>query len=154
MTQPNRDPRHAFAEAAEVFGQLVRAIPPDAWDGPGLGEWNLRSLVGHTSRTLITVETYLGQPADTEAAPTPAAYYVAVAGLDPEGVGGGGKGARRKSCRDYRCLRRTRTCARRNRWQSADQHCSWRDAAGKLPGHPKLRAGGAQPRYRGGGTRH
>ena len=30
--------------------------PADRWDGPGLGEWDLRSLVGHTSRSLITVE--------------------------------------------------------------------------------------------------
>ena len=75
--------RETFAEAARTFADLVRRIPPNRWDGPGLGEWDLRSLVGHTSRSLITVETYLGQPADTEEVPTPAAYYVAVAGIDP-----------------------------------------------------------------------
>ena len=83
MSEPNRDPRHTFAEAAAALGQLVRAIPPDAWDGPGLGEWDLRSLVGHTSRSLITVETYLGQPANSEDVPSAAAYYSAISTVDP-----------------------------------------------------------------------
>jgi uncharacterized protein (TIGR03083 family) len=82
-----------FAEAARTFADLVRRIPPDRWDGPGLAEWDLRSLVGHTSRSLITVETYLGQHADTEEVPTPAAYYVAVAGIDPSSVVGRGVAA-------------------------------------------------------------
>ena len=33
--------------------------PRSGGTGPGLGEWDLRSLVGHTSRSLITVSTYL-----------------------------------------------------------------------------------------------
>jgi uncharacterized protein (TIGR03083 family) len=95
MTEPNRDPRHTFAEAADVFAQLVRAIPPDAWDGPGLGEWDLRSLVGHTSRSLITVETYLGQPANSEDVPSAAAYYSAISAVDPAAVAGRGREAGR-----------------------------------------------------------
>src|SRR5215216_8000358 len=95
MTEPNRDPHHTFAEAAEVFAELVRAIPPDAWDGPGLGEWDLRSLVGHTSRSLITVETYLGQPANSEDVPTAAAYYSAISTVDPAAVAGRGREAGR-----------------------------------------------------------
>jgi hypothetical protein len=58
-----------------------------------LGEWDLRSLVGHTSRSLITVETYLNQPADTEEVPTPAAYYVAIADLDNAAVAHRGRQA-------------------------------------------------------------
>jgi uncharacterized protein (TIGR03083 family) len=85
--------RETFAEAARTFADLVRRIPPNRWDGPGLGEWDLRSLVGHTSRSLITVETYLGQPAGTEEVPTPAAYYVAVAAIDPQSVVGRGVAA-------------------------------------------------------------
>jgi len=80
------DVREPFAAAARTFAELVRRIPENGWEGPGLGEWNLRSLVGHTSRSLITVETYLNQPVGTEEALTPAAYYVAVAGIDPKGV--------------------------------------------------------------------
>jgi uncharacterized protein (TIGR03083 family) len=85
--------RETFAEAAQTFAELVRGIPEDGWDGPGLGKWNLRSLVGHTSRSLTTVETYLTQPADVEEVPTPAAYYTAVAGIDPESVVGRGVAA-------------------------------------------------------------
>jgi uncharacterized protein (TIGR03083 family) len=80
------DVQETFAEAAQAFAELVRRIPDDRWSGPGLGEWDLRSLVGHTSRSLITVETYLHQPAEVEELPTAAAYYVAVAGIDPESV--------------------------------------------------------------------
>jgi uncharacterized protein (TIGR03083 family) len=78
--------RETFAEAARTFVDLVRRLPHDRWDGPGLGEWDLRSLVGHTSRSLVTVETYLRQPVDTEEVPTPAAYYVAIADLDDAAV--------------------------------------------------------------------
>jgi uncharacterized protein (TIGR03083 family) len=78
--------RETFAEAARTFTDLVRRIPGDSWDGPGLGEWDLRSLVGHTSRSLVTVEAYLGQPADTADVPSPAAYYVAIAGTDHAAV--------------------------------------------------------------------
>jgi uncharacterized protein (TIGR03083 family) len=87
------DVREPFAAAARTFAELVRRIPENRWAGPGLGEWNLRSLVGHTSRSLITVETYLNQPVDTEEALTPAAYYVSVAGIDPKGVVGRGVAA-------------------------------------------------------------
>jgi hypothetical protein len=92
------DVRETFAEAAQAFAELVRRIPDDRWDGPGLGQWNLRSLVGHTSRSLITVETYLDQPAphaanSAEELPTAAAYYVATAGIDPESVVGRGVAA-------------------------------------------------------------
>src|SRR4030095_11935261 len=78
--------RETFAEAARTFVDLVWRLPHDRWNGPGLGEWDLRSLVGHTSRSLVTVGAYLGQPVDTEEVPTPAAYYVAIADLDNEAV--------------------------------------------------------------------
>jgi Mycothiol maleylpyruvate isomerase N-terminal domain len=68
----------AFASAARGFANLVREIPAGAWDGPGLGEWDLRSLVGHTSRSLITVSTYLQTPAEREDIATPQEYYVRV----------------------------------------------------------------------------
>jgi uncharacterized protein (TIGR03083 family) len=80
----------AFASAARSFAGLVHDISADRWDGPGLGEWDLRSLVGHASRSLITVSTYLRQPAETEDIFTPQEYYArvnpAALGLAPEGV--------------------------------------------------------------------
>ncbi len=95
MTELSHDPRPTYAEAAEAFVDLVRAIPADSWDGPGLGEWELRSLVGHTSRSLITVETYLGQPADREEVVSAAAYYAAISTIDPAAVAGRGREAGR-----------------------------------------------------------
>src|SRR4029453_14730992 len=85
--------RETFAEAARTFADLVRRIPPNRWDGPGLGKWDLRSLVGHTSRSLITVEAYLGRPADIEEVPTAAAYYVAIADIDSAAVADRGRQA-------------------------------------------------------------
>jgi mycothiol maleylpyruvate isomerase-like protein len=85
--------RETFEEAARTFVNLIQRIPQGRWDGPGLGEWNLRALVGHTSRSLVTVETYLGQPVETEEVPGPAAYYVGIAGIDHAGVVGRGVAA-------------------------------------------------------------
>ena len=39
------------------------ALVGDRWSEPGLGEWDIRALVGHTSRSLVTVEVYLARPA-------------------------------------------------------------------------------------------
>ena len=69
------DPRHDYAELAHGFADLVRRIPDDAWTGPGLGVWDVRALVGHTSRSLVTVDTYLDRPAATVDIETPEAYY-------------------------------------------------------------------------------
>jgi uncharacterized protein (TIGR03083 family) len=83
------DPRHVFATAATAFVELVRAVPADRLDGPGLGEWTLRDLVGHTSRSLVTVSTYLQTTAAHEDVPTPADYYArmrAVASADASAV--------------------------------------------------------------------
>jgi uncharacterized protein (TIGR03083 family) len=79
-----------FASAARSFAALVHDIPADRWDGPGLGEWDLRSLVGHASRSLITVSTYPAQAAEREDITTPQEYYVrvnpAALGMSPAGV--------------------------------------------------------------------
>ncbi|CAN7607827.1 maleylpyruvate isomerase N-terminal domain-containing protein [Mycolicibacterium frederiksbergense] len=65
-----------FASAAAAFARLVRAIPETSWDGPGLGDWDMRALVGHTSRSLVTVSEYLRAPADHEDVDDAVAYYV------------------------------------------------------------------------------
>jgi uncharacterized protein (TIGR03083 family) len=79
-----------FASAATAFARLVHDIPASKWDGPGLGEWDLRSLVGHTSRSLITVSTYLQTAAEREDIATPEEYYARVnpsaLGMDPSAV--------------------------------------------------------------------
>ena len=68
-----------FTAAARCFAELVDEIPSSAWTGPGLGDWDLRSLVGHTSRSLSTVISYLQQPAEQVQVASTAEYYDEVA---------------------------------------------------------------------------
>lgn len=58
------DSRRAFADAAQWFVRTA-ALVGDRWSRPALGEWDVRALVGHTSRSFLTVETYLARPATT-----------------------------------------------------------------------------------------
>lgn len=68
------DARRAFTDAAEWFVRTVASVD-DRWDQPGLGEWDVRALVGHTSRSLLTVEAYLARPAAGVEIPSAADYY-------------------------------------------------------------------------------
>jgi hypothetical protein len=72
------DPVATFTLAARSFAALVHDIPAGRWDGPGLGEWDLRSLVGHASRSLITVSTYLQTAAAREDVTSPHDYYAQI----------------------------------------------------------------------------
>ncbi|MFC4375972.1 maleylpyruvate isomerase N-terminal domain-containing protein [Nocardia halotolerans] len=72
------NPLETFVDAAGSFAALVRRIPGNRWDGPGLGEWDLRALVGHTSRSLVTVTTYLRTSAEAEDLRSPQEYYAMV----------------------------------------------------------------------------
>ena len=76
---PPPGPRETFLDAAATVAGLVDRIPLDAYAGPGLGVWDLRALVGHTGRSLVTVATYLAQRALCVDIPSPQAYYVAIA---------------------------------------------------------------------------
>jgi hypothetical protein len=64
-----------YLEAAGSFVDLVGTLPSPL-AGPGLGDWDLRSLVGHTARSLVTVSEYLRRPA-AELELESAAEYVA-----------------------------------------------------------------------------
>lgn len=68
-----------FESAARSFAGLVHRIPDDGWTGPGLGDWDVRALVGHASRSLITVSAYLKTPAERVDVATPQDYYVRIA---------------------------------------------------------------------------
>ena len=68
--------RVAFADATRWYQEVLAQIG-DRWLEPGLGEWDVRALAGHTSRSLLTVETYLGQPADTVDVASTVDYYAA-----------------------------------------------------------------------------
>ena len=68
------DSRRAFTDAAEWFVGTV-ALVGDRWERPGLGEWDIRALVGHTSRALLTVEMYLARPAGAVEVASTAEYF-------------------------------------------------------------------------------
>jgi uncharacterized protein (TIGR03083 family) len=82
----------AFEEAAQAFVDLVAQVRGD-WDRPGLGVWDLRSLVGHTTRALVTVATYVDRPAETEDLTSAAAYLAGSSAVDPERVAERGRQA-------------------------------------------------------------
>ena len=66
--------QRAFTEAGAWSLRTVARVG-DRWDQPGLGEWDVRALVGHTCRSFLTVEDYLQRPpAEVEVATT-ADYY-------------------------------------------------------------------------------
>ena len=66
-----------YLEVAGSFVDLVASLPTPL-SGPGLGEWDLRALVGHTARSLVTVSEYLRKPAPSVDVETAVDY---VAGL-------------------------------------------------------------------------
>lgn len=70
------DERTAYDEAAHWFAATTRLVD-GRWAEPGLGEWDVRALVGHTSRALLTVEAYLANPAPAVEVATTADYYAA-----------------------------------------------------------------------------
>ena len=78
----------AFGAAAEAFVDLVGRVGSESggWERPGLGRWDLRALVGHTSRALVTVTTYLDRPAEREDLPSAAAYLAGAAKTDGDAV--------------------------------------------------------------------
>lgn len=71
----------AFDNAARCFLE-VSAFAAGRYDDPGLGEWSVRDLLGHTSRSLSTVETYLdvalGDSGPVDLADA-VAYYLTIA---------------------------------------------------------------------------
>ncbi|NAZ87042.1 maleylpyruvate isomerase N-terminal domain-containing protein [Kineococcus indalonis] len=66
--------RGAFTDAARWFARTA-ALVGGRWGAPGLGEWDVRALVGHTSRSLLTVEAYLQRPAAAVDVDSAAGYF-------------------------------------------------------------------------------
>ena len=86
--------RKAFEQAVRWFASGVHA-GAGHWDEPALGEWTVRDLVGHTSRAMLTVEAYLGNPAASVEVDSPVDYFsvVLAAGGDPAAVAQRGRDA-------------------------------------------------------------
>ena len=72
--------REAFASAAQWFLETAASVG-ERWEDPALGEWDVRALVGHTSRSFLTVETYLADPATSVDIASTADYYRATRAL-------------------------------------------------------------------------
>jgi uncharacterized protein (TIGR03083 family) len=68
------DSRRAFSEAARSFVETTRLVG-GGWERPGLGEWDVRALVGHAGRSLLTVEEYLARPAVAVDVASVTGYY-------------------------------------------------------------------------------
>jgi hypothetical protein len=68
--------RRAYADAGRSSVDTVARIEADRWDGPGLEAWTMRGLVGHASRALLTVDTYLAKPAATVEIERPVDYFI------------------------------------------------------------------------------
>lgn len=87
--------RDAYNDAVACFVTTVARIAPEQWEEPGLGAWTIRDLVGHTSRALLTVETYLQTPAPRVTLEHPTDYFLqAQASLaDPAAVAARGREA-------------------------------------------------------------
>lgn len=71
--------RRWFSGAGEGFVELVRGVRPADLERPGLGEWTVRDLIGHTGRAFSTVVDYRAAPVDPAAAlvPDAVAYFAA-----------------------------------------------------------------------------
>ncbi|MGH9045278.1 MAG: maleylpyruvate isomerase N-terminal domain-containing protein [Acidimicrobiales bacterium] len=64
-----------FSCAVSGFCELVDRIGERDWDRPGLGEWDIRSLVGHASRSMSGIESYLGRSVEGPFVDGPVAYF-------------------------------------------------------------------------------
>ncbi|MEB0200389.1 maleylpyruvate isomerase N-terminal domain-containing protein [Cryobacterium sp. 10I1] len=90
MTSWNES-RAAYRDAAGWFAGTTATIT-DQWERVALGEWTVRDLVGHTSRSLLTVESYLAAGREVSVDPEhPPAVEIASA-VDYYGVIGVGAG--------------------------------------------------------------
>jgi uncharacterized protein (TIGR03083 family) len=72
------DYRRTYRSAAIVVADLAGRIPPDRLDHPGLGEWTVRDLLGHTvSSALRQVPAVLAGRAPMLVVPSPEGYFAA-----------------------------------------------------------------------------
>lgn len=76
----------SYAATARAVSDVIGQVPDRMWDRPGLGEWNLRDLVGHTSRSLVTVIEYLARPVAEEVLTSAPAYLAATAAALSDGT--------------------------------------------------------------------
>ncbi len=71
------DYRRTYRAAAIAFADLVSRIPADRLDGPGLGDWTLRDLLGHTVSSALrqVPEVLRAERAPALTVPLPEGYF-------------------------------------------------------------------------------
>ncbi|MEO7126742.1 MAG: hypothetical protein ABI382_13990 [Nakamurella sp.] len=138
--------RSAFEQAA---GWLVStaAAAVGRWDAPGLVEWTVRDLIGHTSLALLTVENYLDKGATTIGPGSPVDYFrTALASTgDPVAVAQRGREAGAALGPDASAavaeIRRSSGCPSQHRAaRLLGGHTGRRHAPDRLPTHQDVRA--------------
>jgi uncharacterized protein (TIGR03083 family) len=80
--------RAAFLAISDTFVDVVQRVPNDRWNDVALGEWSMRSLVGHGARAMLTVTQYLDAGASAVETNSPVAYFQRAMGSagDPAGI--------------------------------------------------------------------
>ncbi|MDP9796086.1 uncharacterized protein (TIGR03083 family) [Catenuloplanes nepalensis] len=81
------DNRPLYLGVAATFADLVARVPADRLSGPGLGEWSLRDLIGHTVSAALRPIA----PAEAErpAAESPEGYAAIIRTAPPEMIAAG-----------------------------------------------------------------
>lgn len=79
------DVRPLLLESSAHLRTVLAGIRPEQLDLPGLGEWSVRELVGHTLRALVTTRQYYGNgdTGEVASAADPAEYFRTAALNDP-----------------------------------------------------------------------
>ncbi|MFI1988463.1 maleylpyruvate isomerase N-terminal domain-containing protein [Actinoplanes sp. NPDC020271] len=79
------DFRRTYRSAAIAYAGLVAAVPSERLDDPGLGEWTLRELLGHTvSSALRQVPVVLATRAPVIEVATPEGYFAYARSAPPD----------------------------------------------------------------------
>lgn len=67
--------KSAYRQAVAFFMDVAARVRPDQWDAPALGEWSVRDLVGHASRSITRVEEFGSRRASAVDVPSAAAHF-------------------------------------------------------------------------------
>ena len=76
--------RDDYLAAARAVVDQIERLPDDGWEAPALGEWTVRTLVGHLGSMLTSVVEACSHPAPSVDLPTTAGYYAFRRRLDPD----------------------------------------------------------------------
>ncbi|KQW49083.1 hypothetical protein ASC77_10290 [Nocardioides sp. Root1257] len=73
-----QETRATYELAVDAFLDLAARVPLERYAEAGLGTWDLRALIGHTGRSLVTVATYLTTRAEAVETEDAADYFAVV----------------------------------------------------------------------------